>query len=117
MKSTSHYQLSVSFVASTIIEWRGKPRTIRVDNGSEYVSGKLMGWAEKQGVTISHIQLGKPQQNAYVERYNRTVRHEWSDQNIIESIEEAQEFATQWLWTYNNERPDWASAASHPHRN
>ncbi len=49
---------------------------------------------------------GKPQQNAYVERYNRTVRHEWLDQNIIESIEEAQEFATQWLWTYNNERPN-----------
>ena len=44
--------------------------------------------------------------NAYVERYNRTVRHEWLDQNIIESIEEAQEFATQWLWTYNNERPN-----------
>lgn len=53
-----------------------------------------------------HIQPGKPQQNAYVERYNRTVRHEWLDQYIIESIEEAQEFATQWLWTYNNERPN-----------
>lgn len=49
---------------------------------------------------------GIPQQNAYVERYNRTVRHEWLDQYIIESIEEAQEFATQWLWTYNNERPN-----------
>ncbi len=42
----------------------------------------------------------------YVERYNRTVRHAWLDQYIIESIEEAQEFATQWLWTYNNERPN-----------
>ncbi len=52
---------------------------------------------------MNHIQPGKPQQNAYVERYNRTVRHEWLDQNIIESIDEAQEFATQWPWTYNNE--------------
>ena len=43
---------------------------------------------------------------AYVERYNRTVRHEWLDQYIIESIEEAQYLATQWLWTYNNERPN-----------
>jgi len=42
---------------------------------------------------LSHIQPGKPQQNAYVERYNRTVRHEWLDQYIIESIEEAQAFA------------------------
>lgn len=69
--------------------------------GPEYVSGKLMEWAATQGIALSHIQPGKPQQNAYVERYNRTVRHEWLDQYIIESIEEAQEF-----WTYNNERPN-----------
>ena len=35
-----------------------------------------------------------------------TVRHEWLDQYIIETIEEAQDFATQWLWTYNNDRPN-----------
>jgi putative transposase len=73
--------------------------------GPEYSSGKLLIWAEKHGVTIQHIQPGKPQQNAYIERYNRTVRHEWLDQYIIESIEEAQDHATQWLWTYNNDRP------------
>jgi putative transposase len=39
-----------------------------------------------------------------VERYNRTVRQEWLDQNIIVSIKEAHDHATQWLWTYNNER-------------
>lgn len=89
-----------------IIDWRGKPSTIRVDNGPEYISGKLLEWAEKQGIVIQHIQPGKPQQNAYIERYNRTVRHEWLDQHIIENIEEAQDFATQWLWTYNNDRPN-----------
>ena len=89
-----------------IIEWRGKPETIRVDNGPEYISGKLQEWAEKQGIAIQHIQPGKPQQNAYIERYNRTVRHEWLDQHIIENIKEAQDFATQWLWTYNNDRPN-----------
>jgi putative transposase len=89
-----------------IIEWRGKPSTIRVDNGPEYISGKLLIWAEKHGVIIQHIQPGQPQQNAYIERYNRTVRHEWLDQYIIETIEEAQDFATQWLWTYNNDRPN-----------
>jgi putative transposase len=89
-----------------IIEWRGKPETILVDNGPEYISGKLLEWAEKQGVTIQHIQPRKPQQNAYIERYNRTVRHEWLDQHIIENIEETQDFATQWLWTYNNPSRD-----------
>jgi putative transposase len=89
-----------------IIEWRGKPESIRVDNGPEYISGKLLAWAERHCISIRHIQPGKPQQNAYVERYNRTVRHEWLDQHIIESIEEAQDYATRWLWTYNNERPN-----------
>ena len=85
-----------------IIEWRGKPLIIRVDNGPEYISGKLMAWAERMGIHIQYIQPGKPQQNAYIERYNRTVRHEWLDQNIFETIEEAQEQATNWLWAYNN---------------
>ena len=43
--------------------------------------------------------------NTYIERYNRTVRSEWLSQYILETIEEAQDQATQWLWTYNNERP------------
>jgi putative transposase len=89
-----------------IIEWRGKPGTIRVDNGPEYISEKLMKWASSHGVTLLHIQPGQPRQNAYIERYNRTVRHEWLDQYIIETIEEAQDHATQWLWTYNNDRPN-----------
>ena len=89
-----------------IIEWRGKPGAIRVDNGPEYISAKLKGWAEKQNISLRHIQPGQPQQNAHIERYNRAVRHEWLDQHTIESIEEAQDFATQWLWTYNNDRPN-----------
>ena len=90
------------------IEWRGAPQIIRVDNGPEYVSGLLKVWAETRGIHIEYIQPGKPQQNAYIERYNRTVRHEWLDQNILETIEEAQDQATKWLWTYNNDRPNMA---------
>jgi len=78
-----------------------------------------MTWAEKHGVRLEYIQPGKPQQNAYIERYNRTVRpsqrcfaspagqrDEWLSQYIFETIEEAQGQATRWLWTYNNERPN-----------
>lgn len=89
-----------------IIEWRGKPKAIRVDNGPEYISVTLMTWAEKHGVALQHIQPGKPQQNAYVERYNRTVRREWLGQFIFETITEVQDYATDWLWTYNNDRPN-----------
>ena len=51
-----------------IIEWRGRPLNLRVDNGPEYVSAALQTWAQKRGIGISYIQPGKPQQNAYVER-------------------------------------------------
>jgi hypothetical protein len=47
-------------------------------------------------------------------RYNRTVRHEWLDQYIIESIKEAQDHATQWLWTYNNDRPNMGTGGITP---
>lgn len=91
---------------NNIIEWRGKPKTIRVDNGPEYISQALSDWAGENGIALADIQPGQPQQNAYIERYTRTVRHEWLDQYIINSIEEAQHFATQWFWTYNNDRPN-----------
>ena len=81
---------------------------LRCDNGPEYISAALRTWTEEHGIRLEHIQPGKPQQNAYVERYNRTVRYDWLGQYMFESIAEVQEFATRWLWTYNNERPNMA---------
>jgi putative transposase len=89
-----------------IIEWRGKPRQIRCDNGPEYISGLLAAWAEQKEIELLFIQPGNRQQNAYIERYNRTVRYDWLGQHLFSSIEEVQEYATRWLWTYNNERPN-----------
>lgn len=91
-----------------IIQWRGKPKFIRCDNGTELTSGEFIKWAADNKITIQYIQPGKPQQNAYVERYNRTVRYDWLSQYLFETIEQVQEFATRWLWTYNNERPNMA---------
>jgi putative transposase len=91
-----------------VIEWRGKPAAIRCDNGPEYISGELRSWAERQSIRIEYIQPGNPQQNAYVERFNRTVRYEWLAQYHFETIAEVQDFATQWMWSYNHERPNMA---------
>ena len=91
-----------------VIEWRGAPQVIRSDNGPEYISAVTAEWAAKRGIRLEFIQPGCPQQNAYVERYNRTVRYEWLAQYLFDSIEEVQEFATKWLWTYNHERPNMA---------
>jgi len=91
-----------------IIEWRGKPEMIRCDNGPEFTSSKFRAWAEKRKIRIAYIQPGKPQQNAYIERYNRTVRYDWLGHYIFDNVDELREHATRWLWTYNNERPNTA---------
>ena len=91
-----------------IIEWRGKPAAIRCDNGPEYIANDLVQWANKKKITLLYIQPGKPTQNAYIERFNRTARHEWLDLHHFDSVEQAQELATQWQWQYNHKRPNTA---------
>ena len=91
-----------------IIEWRGQPAKIRCDNGPEYNSAVLQNWAKRKGIRIEFIQPGKPQQNAYIERYNRTIRYDWLSHYLFDSVDEVQNFASDWLWTYNHERPNMA---------
>ncbi len=86
-----------------IIEWRGQPAALRCDNGSEYISNTLQEWAEQRDIRLEYIQPGKSQQNAYVKRYNRTVRYDWFGQYLFATTAEVREFATRWLWTYNYE--------------
>jgi len=57
---------------------------------------------------MRYLKLGKSQQNVFVERYNRTIRYDWLTRYLFESTAEVQDFATRWLWTYNNERPNMA---------
>ncbi len=88
-----------------IIWEKGKPANIRCDNGPEFVSHKFRDWCRGNGINILYTQPGCPTQNAYIERFNRTFRREWLEMNDFRSIEEAQELATEWLWSYNHERP------------
>ena len=99
-----------------IIEWRGKPAAICCDNGPEYLAQTLVDWTNKHQITLIYIQPGKPTENAYIERFNRTVWHEWLDMHLFESVEHAQSLATEWLWTYNNERPNTAIGGVPPRR-
>lgn len=91
-----------------LILWRGKPSTIRCDNGPEYVSQTMLDRAASAEIRIEFIQPGKPQQNAYIERFNRTVRYEWLGQYHWASLEEVQDHATRWMWADNHERPNMA---------
>jgi putative transposase len=91
-----------------VIEWRGKPAVIRCDNGPENISGLIQNWAAQRGIRLDYIQPGKPQQNAYVERFNRTVRYEWLSQYYWEDLDEVRLFATHWMYNYNHHRPNMA---------
>lgn len=84
------------------------PSAIRCDNGPGYLSQVMLDWTYERRITLMYIQPGKPTQNAYIERFNRTARHEWLDLHEFESVEQAQTLETEWLWLYNNERPHMA---------
>jgi putative transposase len=86
------------------IEWRGKPAAIRCEKGPEYISGALLAWAERRGIRIDFIRPGKSQQNAYVERFNRTVRCEWSVHYEFDILADIQDYATSWMWSCNHDR-------------
>lgn len=89
-----------------IIGWRGKPMAIRCNNGPEYLSDAITQWAARHGIALNYIQPGKPQQNVYVERFNRTLRYEWLSQYYWDDLAHVQHFATEWMWQYNHERPN-----------
>lgn len=82
------------------------PMALRCDNGPEYLSDAMTQWATRQGIALNYIQPGKRQQNAYVERFNRTVRYEWLSQYYWDDLAHVQHFATEWMWQYNHGRPN-----------
>jgi len=105
--------------------WIGVLRTFStvadIDNGPEFISIALAEWAEENKVSLDFIELGKPTQNAYVERFNRTYRTEVLDFHLFRTLAEVREITDQWLNDYNGERPHeslgdlspWAYLAQH----
>ncbi|HHU93638.1 MAG TPA: transposase family protein, partial [Alcaligenaceae bacterium] len=83
---------------------RGLPQQIRLDNGPEFISFKLMDWCEKNEVKIQYIQPGKPQQNAFIERFNGTFRREFLNAYLFESLHQVRDMAWFWRLDYNEER-------------
>jgi putative transposase len=88
-----------------LIEWRGKPETIRVDNGPEFIAETLQKWTKENHIEFKFIQPGKPAQNGFVERFNRTVREDLLDAHLIFDLEHAEELANEFIREYNAERP------------
>jgi putative transposase len=88
-----------------LIAQHGTPRTIRCDNGPEFISSAILTWNKDRDITLQHIQPGKPSQNAFMERFNRTYRHEILDAYVFESLADVRDLTTDFLHNYNTRRP------------
>lgn len=106
--------ISKSITANRVIEelnqlisWRGRPEKIRVDNGPEFIAQAMSDWCNQfePKIELVYIQKGKPSQNGYIERFNKTFREEILNYHLFEDVKQAQEYTNQWMWMYNNERP------------
>jgi len=83
----------------------GKPESIRVDNGPEFISKSLDLWAYWNGVKLDFSRPGKPTDNAFIESFNGKFRQECLNQNWFLSLNDAEERVDAWRRDYNEARP------------
>lgn len=88
-----------------LIAERGKPEQIRVDNGPEFMSNTFINFCNEKKIEINYIQPGKPMQNAFIERFNRSYRSEILDAYLFKSISEINNLTQEWIIHYNENRP------------
>lgn len=102
---TSLPSARVITVLEQLVAMYGQPTMLRCDNGPEFIAEALVEWCEKHGVHLHHIAPGKPNQNAFIERFNKTYRTEVLDAWVFTSLAEVRQVTEEWLDGYNTERP------------
>ena len=92
-------------VLERLIDLYGKPGALRTDNGPEFTSTLFQDWCQQHGIQQLFIQPGKPNQNAFMERFNRSYRTELLNLYLFETINQVKQLSEEWLHSYNHERP------------
>jgi putative transposase len=87
------------------IHEHGKPQQIRTDNGPEFICTTLADWCKSQKINQQYIQPGKPMQNGFIERFNRTFRQDVLDAYLFEDLHQVRNETEKWMDDYNYHRP------------
>lgn len=103
--ATSIGSRPVARVLERVIGDGARPQRLRVDNGPEFISKYLLKWSQQKGVTIEHIQPGKPVQNAHIESFNGKFRDECLNLNWFRHLGDARHKIEAWRIDYNLRRP------------
>jgi len=110
---TSLSSRRVNTALDQIIEQRGKPDSIRCDNGPELTSRHILGWSEEQKIRLIHIQPGKPMQNGHIESFNGRLRDECLNATWFPIMADARMKIANWRQEYNGERPHSSLGSEH----
>jgi len=84
---------------------RGIPEEIVSDNGTEFTSKAILGFAYDNKINWRYIEPGKPMQNAFIESFNGKLRDECLNENWFSSLDEAKKIIEEWRSDYNEKRP------------
>lgn len=95
----------VVWVLNHLINKKGKPKKIRMDNGPEFIAKIVSEWSMMHDIEFKYIQPGKPTQNAFVERFNGSYRRGVPNKYIFEDIDQVREQTHIWMHDYNHHRP------------
>ena len=95
----------VTRVLDRLIEERGRPENVRSDNGPEFTSRRILGWATDRKVELVHIQPGRPMQNGHVESFHGRLRDECLNTAWFRTLGDVRQKLADWQQEYNCERP------------
>lgn len=95
----------ITRVLDRLILERGKPQSVRVDNGPEFTGKDFEWWCKEHGISIHYIQPGRPMQNGFIERFNGSYRREILDAYLFYDLEDVRQLTAQWIREYNCNRP------------
>ena len=105
MADTSISGARVARELDALVRIYGKPASIVSDNGTEFTSRAILKWANDNDVDWHYIDPGKPQQNAFIESFNGSLRDELLNEELFDSLDEARRKLALWRYDYNNVRP------------